>query len=332
MNTVMTFLINIKRAGIAWNNDRCPQMAAATAYYAMFSLAPLLLIALSIAGFLFGQDDVRLYIQDELTNLIGTQGTQGLMQIADASQVSQQAGWASVIGIILLLLGASWLFAALQDSLNQIWRVTQKHDTSSIMVLLRQRILSLGLVLSIGFLLLISLVLSAIVNSIGDIIASYDALAWTLPLSNQVLSLLIITLLFALLFKYLPDVYVPWNSVWMGSFVTAVLFTIGKSIIGWYLGQSAVTSAYGAAGSLVVLLIWINYSAQIFFFGAEYVRERALQRNKEILPKSYATFKGKLPSSSKPGFLRRTQIILGFLALEGSVAWKVWRWYRRRKR
>lgn len=280
----------LKQTVAEWQRDKVSRLAAALAYYTTFALAPVLIIVIAVASFLFEQSEVQGQIINQLQGLLGDSGAE-LIEEMLTSKAQQDGGFlATIISIGLLILGASGLFVQLQDALNTVWNVVPKKD-GGIWKLLRDRLLSFGMVLSIGFLLLVSLLLSAGLSAVngmfGDALAGWD-LGW--QILNAALSFGVITLLFALIYKVLPDAEISWSDVWIGAAITALLFTIGKSLIGLYLGNSSVASAYGAAGSFVVLLLWIYYSAQILLFGAEFTQVYANRFGSNILPDEHATF------------------------------------------
>jgi membrane protein len=255
-----------------WQEDKVPMLAAALAYYTMFSIAPLLIIVIAIAGLAFGEDAVRGQLDDQIRGLVGTDGAEAIQgMIANAYQ--PKAGLiATVVSIVTLVLGASGVFAQLQEALNIIWEVPPP-DKGGVKTMVKQRAQSFAMILVIGFLLLVSLVVSATLSTLGnffgDLLPGW-ALIWQIV--NFAVSFTVITILFGLIYRVLPDERVPWSDVWHGAIVTSLLFTIGKWLIGLYLGNSSVGSAYGAAGSLVVVLVWIYYSAQILLFGAEFTQ------------------------------------------------------------
>lgn len=273
-----------------WNDDKASQMAAALAYYTVFSLTPLLVIVIAIAGFFLGQDAARGEIISQLQNLVGSQGAEVIKTALDnATQPNSNAGLiASLISIAVLLFGASGVFVQLQDSLNAIWNVDPK-STAGVKKQVRKRLLSFGGILGIGFLLLVSLVISAVLSAISNfasnLLPGFDAL-WQVV--NFVVSFGVTTLLFALIYKYLPDINVTWKDVLVGATLTSFLFAIGKYFIGLYLGNSSFGSAYGAAGSLVILLAWIYYSVQILFFGAEFTQVYARRYGSHRAQERYA--------------------------------------------
>ena len=261
----------VKETVSAWIDDYAPSMGAALAYYTMFSIAPLLIIVIAVAGFVFGEEAVRGEIAVQLGNLLGAQGAEAVQGLIASASAPKSGLIATVASALVLLVGATSVFGELQSSLDRIWEVPTAPKASSIWKLLRTRLLSFGLVLGIGFLLLVSLVFSAGLAALGTWSAGVlSDWAWLMQLLNLLASLAIETGLFAMIYKIMPRARIAWHDVWIGAAVTAVLFEIGKFLIGLYLGKSGVTSGFGAAGSLVVLLVWVYYSAQIFLLGAEF--------------------------------------------------------------
>jgi membrane protein len=265
-------------------------MAAALAYYTVFSLAPLLIIVIAIAGAVFGEQAAKGELVAQIQGLIGKDGAE-LIQTAieNASQLDPTQGpIPTLINISLLLSGATVIFGQLQTSLNKIWNVEPKPG-NGIIDFLRQRLLSFSMVLIIAFLLLVSLVISTLLvifgNYLRDLIPGFTYLWQAL---NFLISFGIITLLFAMIFKILPDAKIAWKDVWMGAAITALLFEIGKFLLGFYLGHTSFASAYGAAGSLVIILTWVFYSAQILFLGAEFTQVYVRSYGQEIVPAEYA--------------------------------------------
>ena len=254
----------------AWTEDRAPSMGAALAYYTLFSLAPLLLIVISVAGLWFGPDAARGEIFGQLQGLVGTAGAAAIQQLLES--VNRPAGgiFATLAGIALMLVGATTVFAELQDSLDRIWRAPNRTG-SGLWKLLRTRLLSFGLILGIGFLLMVSLVISAAMSAI-EAWWSPRMVGWELLLSvlNQIFGFALVSFMFAMIYKLMPRARIEWRDVAVGALSTATLFTGGKLIIGLYIGTTGVGSGFGAAGSLVALLVWVYYSAQIFFLGAEF--------------------------------------------------------------
>ena len=265
--------------------DDAPSLGAALAYYTVFSLAPLMTIAIAIAGFFLGKEAAQGQIFDELRGLLGAEGGKAVEEMVQSANAQPTAGVvATIISVIMLLFGASGVFGQLQASLNAIWGVKAKPGRG-VLGIIKDRLLSFGFTLVVGFLLLVSLLLTAgmalMADWIGGLMPGSEALAFIL---NIVLSLSMITLLFATIFKFLPDAKIAWHDVWIGAFLTALLFTIGKFALGIYLGKSGVASSYGAAGSLIVLLLWVYYSSQILFFGAEFTQVYANRFGSRVAP------------------------------------------------
>jgi len=268
--------------------DKVPRLSAALAYYALFSLAPLIIISVSVAGMFFGQLAVTGQLHDQLRDFFGDQGTQAIESMMKAAQKPDSSLAASIIGGITLLIGATGVFGQLQDALNTIWEVKPKPGRG-IKGFIQERFLSLAMVLGIGFLLLVSMVLSAVLAALtGSINAQFGFTPVTANIVHVLVSFIVITLLFAMIFKYLPDARVQWRDVWYGAIFTAALFTVGKLLLGFYLGRAATASAYGAAGSLVLVLMWVYYSSIILFFGAEVTQVYAKARGSHIIPASNA--------------------------------------------
>jgi membrane protein len=251
-----------------WLDDKAPRLAAALSYYTAFSLPPLLVALIGIAGIAFGADEVSARIVDQVGGLVGTESAELLGSAISEARQTTGTGWAVALGVVVLLLAASGVFAQLQDALNTIWDVQPKPG-GGIWRLIQKRLLSLAAVLGAGFLLLVSLAVSAATAAMADLARNMESLAPFVTILDVGVSLLVITALFALIFKYLPDVRIRWRDVWIGALITACLFIAGKYAIGFYLGTSDVGSAYGVAGSLIVIMVWIYYSSLIVFFGAE---------------------------------------------------------------
>jgi membrane protein len=302
-----------------WRADRAPQLAASTAYYAAFSLAPLLLLVLGVAGFAFGTEIAR---RQMLTLVQATAGSQVAIAIAfllGAVRTPGSSFAAAIIGIVLLVVGATGLLASLQGACNSIWKVKAKSSSAAVWLLLWKRLVSFLVLLVFGFLFAASVVLS---TAALTLVQSLAGVAAFLPLANLAITYAVSLLLFVILLRFLPDVRVPWRDAWAGAALTALLFLIGQQILAWYFGFRSASSGLGAAGSLLVLLLWIYYSAQIFFFGVEYTRVHASARHREVRPRRYAVFTEppEKPLSRFPD----PATILGVLMME----WRVFRWYR----
>jgi membrane protein len=267
-----------------WSRDRVPQLGAALAFYTALSIAPLLVLSLAVGAFVFGDEAARGEIATQMTSLAGEQGAQAIQQMIKNADQPASGTAAAIIGVVMLLFGASGVFGELQQSLNLIWEVEPKAGRG-IWGMIRDRFFSFVMVLGIAFLLLVSLVLSAVLASLGTIFSHLpESLSWLAQVLNAAVAFLVITLLFAMIFKILPDARIAWRNVWTGAVITALLFTIGKFLIGLYLGRSSLGSAYGVAGSFVVFLVWVYYSAQILYLGAELTKVVAEERGQRILP------------------------------------------------
>jgi membrane protein len=276
----------LKETVLAFLEDEVLSRGAAIAFYAVTSLAPVLLLVIAIAGLAFGEDAARGAVLAQLTSLMGPQ-TAEVLNTALASASSKSSGiLATIVGVGTLLATASGVFGEMQAALNRIWKAQPKAGTVS--RLIRARAASLGLVAALGFLLAISLLVSAALTAFGSYLnARLPFGEIILSIINVIVSLALLSVLFAAIYKVLPDRPIAWRDVLIGAFVTAILFTIGKGLIGWYLGSSAVASSYGAAGGLIVLLFWVYYSTQVFLLGAEFT-------------KVYAVSRGRGPAESKP--------------------------------
>ncbi len=261
----------IRESASSWSEDRAPSMGAAIAYYTLFSIAPLLVIVIAIAGLVFGAEAAQNAIAAQLDGLIGREGAIAVQGLLKSASEPARGAISTIVGAITLVIGATTVFAELQSALDRIWEVPAARRTGGILSLLRTRLLSLGMVLVLGLLMLVSLVLSAALAALGrwwgGFFGEWQAL---LQVINFAVSFAMITGLFAAIYRIMPRADIAWRDVWVGAVVTALLFSIGKTLIGLYLGKSAVTSGFGAAGSMVVLLVWVYYSAQIFLLGAEF--------------------------------------------------------------
>lgn len=261
----------IKTTFKSWSDDYVSSMGAALAFYTLFSIAPLLLIVLSITGFVFGLEAARGEIAGQLESLMGEQGAMAVQALLQNVNKTEEGLIATVIGVLLLLIGATSVFGELQNSLDRIWRAPERVKISGLLALLRERLLSFGMILGIGFILMVSLVFSAALSAMGQWWSpTFKEWVNLLYIINMFFSFLMTTAMFALIYKLMPSVKILWGEVWIGAIITAILFSIGKLLIGLFIGSSAITSGFGAAGSLAALLIWVYYSAQVFLLGAEF--------------------------------------------------------------
>jgi membrane protein len=255
----------------AWSDDYAPSMGAAIAYYTVFSIAPLLVIVTAVAGFLFGYEAVNGELYGQLRGLVGENGALAIQALVKSVSEPVEGTIALIIGVLIMFIGATGVFSELQSALDRIWEVPRRERSNTWLELIRTRLLAFGMVLSLAFLLLVSLVVSAAISAIGVIwdgwLGHWDIV---LQLLNFFSSFVVFTIVFALMYRFLPRTTVGWNDVWLGAMVTSLLFLAGKFLIGLYIGKSGIVSGFGAAGSLVTLLIWVYYSAQIFLLGAEF--------------------------------------------------------------
>lgn len=274
----------LKRTFQEWQEDKASRIAAALAYYTVFSISPLLVIAIAIAGAFFGQDAAQEQIMEQLTGIVGEDAIEPVLMALNNISQPKIRGLASLISIGVLMLGASGIFAQLQDALNTVWNV-EPQPGQGIFLFIRKRISSFFMVLVIGFLLILSLILSTIVTTVSQYQVDFlpgSQILW--ENLDFIVSLGLMTFLFSLMFKYVPDVEITWKDVFVGSLITALLFIFGKFLLGVYISRGSLGSAYGAAGSLIVFLAWVYYSAQIILFGAEFTQVYSQMYGSKIRP------------------------------------------------
>ena len=267
-----------------WLDDKAMRLAAALAYYSVFSLAPLLIIAISVAGSIFGEEAARGAIERQLTGAMGRDAASAVEEMLEGAHQSDSSGLMAIVGVGILLFTASGVFGQLKDAMNTIWEIELKPGRG-ILGFLRDRFLSLSMVLGTGFLLLVSLVFSAWLTSVNDYLGArlpLPGVAW--QVLGAILGLAMTTVLFAMIFKLLPDAEVEYRDVWIGALMTAGLFTLGKELLALYLGRQDAASTYGAAGALVLILSWVYYSSCILLFGAEFTQVYAKTRGGDIVP------------------------------------------------
>lgn len=258
----------VRNALAAWVADRAASMGAAIAFYTILSIAPLLLIVIGVAGFFFGEDVASGALLDEMRELVGPHGAEALQAVLASAQRSEHTGVVAMLaGVGTLALGATTVFMEIQEDLNHIWRAEPRKGLSGY---LRRRLIAFGVILGTGFLMTVSLVLSAAVTALGEFWhARFGGVEWPVQLANFALWFGVTTLLFGMIYKLLPYRYIAWRDVWVGAAITSLLFALGRHLIGLYLGHAAVASSYGAAGAFVVFVVWVYFSAQIFLLGAE---------------------------------------------------------------
>ena len=313
-----------------WEEDRASRLAAAIAYYTVFSLAPLLIVVIAIAGLAFGREAAQGEIVRQIQGLVGHDAAKWIEDIIEGARRPATGIFAGSVGIVTLLLGAMAVFGELQDALNRIWDAPPTPGRG-VWPLIRSRLLSFTMVLGTGFLLLVSLVLSAGLSALetysGRVLPLHPAILQTI---NSLFSFGVITVLFAMMYRVLPEVEIQWRHVWAGAALTSVLFVLGKFLIGFYLGRGSFTSAFGAAGSLVLVLVWVYYSAQIFLFGAEFTQVWATQSGAhERRPHSLPTDQSSIdvirdprtsPRPNTPGWLGfLTGALVGYATIRGEA-------------
>ena len=262
----------LKQTASEWMDQNMSRLGAALAFYTFFAIAPLFVIVLAIAGLWFGEEAARRELFTQVSGLVGSEGGEAMHALVSAAHKPKTGAWAAIIAVVTLFVGATGVFVELQDALNSVWGV-RRVSGRGLRNFIKNRLLSFALIAGIGFLLLVSLILSAGLSALGSF------MVWLPPAQETIWQAInfmvyfgVITLLFAMIFKVLPDVKIAWRDVWIGAIITALLFNFGKLLFGLYLGRSSVTSVYGAAGSLVVVLLWVYYSAQILFFGAKFTQ------------------------------------------------------------
>jgi membrane protein len=281
-----------------WMNDNTFEWSAALAFYTIFSIAPVLLIAVGVASFFFAPDTATDQMVGEMEKMIGTQGANAVRQVIESSRGFGKGLWAVSVGIVTLITGATAVFGELQSALNQIWDVKSKPDRGVITSFIVDRLRSFSIAICVGFLLLVSLVISALISGLQNYMNNWlPGIPWVWQTANVVSSFVVVAVLFAMIYKFLPDVVISWKDVWIGGAVTALLFSAGKYLIGIYLGKTATASAFGAAGSLVVLLFWVYYSALISFLGAEFTQVYARRYGLGIQPQKHAVRVGRKSDS-----------------------------------
>ncbi|RYY95690.1 MAG: YihY/virulence factor BrkB family protein, partial [Chitinophagaceae bacterium] len=292
----------LKKSFKGFSEDKVPKLSASLAYYTVFSLAPLLVVIISLAGIFLGQEAAQGSIVTQMRGLVGDQSAAQVQEMVQGASLSGKSSVALIIGIVTLIIGATSMFGEMQDSINGIWGI-KTNPRAGMKAMIKTRILSFGMVASLGFLLLVSLAATAVIEGLGarlqDMFPNVSVVLFYII--NLVLTLGITTVLFAGVFKVLPDAKIRWKDVWIGAIFTAVLFLIGKFLIGLYINKSDVGSTYGSAGSLIVLLLWIYYSSFILFMGAEFTKNYLVEYGPGIIPDKYAVpMEGAIVASAEP--------------------------------
>ena len=293
---------SLKDAFKGFTDDKIIKLSASLSYYTVFSMAPLLLVVIFLAGIFLGQMAAENTVFEQLNNLVGNDTAAQVQEIIKNASLSNKTGTALVIGIVTLLIGATTVFGEIQDSLNGIWGLKPKPKVG-IMKLLQTRLLSFGMIASLGFLLLVSLAATTVVEGVGARLQQIwpDVTVVIFYIVNLILNLTVTTLLFAIIFKVLPDAKIRWKDVWPGAVATSLLFLLGKFLISLYISKSDIGGTFGAAGSLVILLVWVYYSAMILYFGAEFTQAYVLNKGARIVPDKYAQWdKSAVVSGAKP--------------------------------
>lgn len=282
--------------------DKVLKLSASLAYSTIFSIAPMLIIILFFSDIFLGREALEGNLYAQLRDLVGASAAVQIQDVVAKSYLSPDIGWSTIIGFLTLIIGATGVFTEIQDSINLIWRLKAKpRKGKGLLKILLTRLLSFSLVASLGFVLVVSLVLHGLIEVLMDRLTALfpDVTVVIIYVVNLVFTFTVITALFAIIFKVLPDAKVKWRHVWVGAMVTAVLFMLGKSLIGMYLGSSSIGTTYGAAGSLVVLLVWVYYSAAILYFGAEFTRQYVQKKGERIYPNDYAVWVEQVELESK---------------------------------
>jgi membrane protein len=278
------FFTVFKTAFKAWWAKDPFKESAVIAYYSIFSLPGLLVVIIAFAGYFLGHDAVNGQIAAQIASTMGADTAQQIQDIIAKATLSKNSVWATIVGVVTILTGATGVFVQFQNSLNLIWEVKANDTDSEILSVLKTRLFSFGLIIAIAFILIVSLVISATLSALGSWVVNHfsESFLVVLKLVNFILSLGILTILFALMFKFFPDVEVKWRHVWIGSFVTAILFETGKFALGLYFGKAEPGSGYGAAGSIILILLWVSYSSMLVFFGAEFTHAYAKLKDRTI--------------------------------------------------
>jgi membrane protein len=280
----------LKNSFKGFGDDKVMKLSASLAYYTVFSMGPLLIVIISLCGFFLGREAIEGQIYRQMDSFVGHDAALQIQQIIRNASISDQGTVAAIIGVVTLLVGATTVFAEIQDSINMIWGLKPKPRKGGIWLLVKSRLLSFGIIVSLGFLLLVSLGVTAVIEGLGGRLKAVfpDVGVVVLYVANLVITFVVITILFSAIFKVLPDARIRWRDVIAGAIATALLFMLGRFAISFYIGQSNVGTTYGTAGSLVVLLLWIYYSSVILYFGAEFTKAYAVEFGRQILPAPYA--------------------------------------------
>lgn len=315
-------MINLLKATFrGFKDDKASRMGAETAYYAIFSLAPLLLVAISLAGLFLSRDQIEGTLYTQLEGLVGADGVGVVRSMVEAAADRQSGIFGMIAGVALLILGATGIMVALQTSFNNLWHVELIPQKTGIVTTIGKRLLSFGLVLSIGFLLVISMLASSVIYALSEQLSGWLSLPEPLIYAVTIaVNLSMLAVFFSLMIKYLPDVIMPWKAAFVGGLFTTLLFFAGKYLIAFYLGRQAEASPYGVATALILLLLWVNYSAQILFLGVEFTKAWLKQYRLKVVPKPYACFERRYRFVLIPpvavSFFHKMMIMAKFVSFE----------------
>lgn len=290
----------LKQAGLDFVDDKVLKLSAALAFYTLFSLPAMLIIIIAVSDIFYGREAIEGTIYGQIANFVGKEAALQIQQTIRSAALSNEAGFATIVGLVTLVIGATSVFGEIQDSINSIWRLKAKPKKGWLKIIIN-RLISFSMVVCMGFLLLVSLLINGIMDAVIDKLTKMfpGITAFTVYSFNLLLTFLITSFLFAIIFKFLPDAKIRWRHVRAGAFTTAIFFLIGKFLIGYYLGHSKLSSAYGAAGSVIVILLWVYYSAMILYFGAEFTRVYAIHSGSQIYPNDYAVWIQQIEVESK---------------------------------
>ncbi len=300
---IVTNWVIVKAAFKLFSDNKAMRMSAALAYYTVFSIAPMLIVIISLCDIFYGKAAIEGSIYGQIQGFVGKEAAMQIEQVIRNATTSSDITWASVIGIGSLIFAATGVFAEIQDSINQIWRLKAKPKKSWLKLIVN-RILSFSMVISLGFILLVSLIVNSVLDMLGAQLLKLlpQVAIYVAYIINLLITFITISLLFAIIFKVLPDARIKWKDVAVGSVTTAVLFMLGKFAIGFYLGRSHISSSYGAAGSMIIILLWVYYSAAILYFGAAFTKAYALHKGTNIFPNDYAVWIKEVELENKTMF------------------------------
>lgn len=286
---IKRILLLLKNSANKYKKDNPVRLAGTTAYFAVFAMAPIIIIVVSVLGILLDQESIQEKIYTEIQNLIGEQGKEYIRSLVSNFEGTKRNITGTIIGFVIFIFTSTTFFTVLQRSLNYVWRIRAK-PSSGFLKFLKDRLISLAFIISFGFIMLVSLLVDVVLAFLGDYLAGLfpGITLHLMELVNIIISFAVITFIFAMIFKYLPDAVIKWKETWVGALITAVLFTGGKWLIGFAIGSTNIGVMYGAAGSLVIILLWIFYSSIVFFFGAEITQQYAEMYEHDILPKGHA--------------------------------------------